>query len=107
MEALTREEEELKRIRKDTSFFSRMEGLKGEILLVLDELSRIVPNSAYFSILRYRQETIEVRGSAENASNLVPILERSPLFKNVGFNAPSKRARDSRETFSLKAEIER
>ncbi len=107
VEALTREEEELKRIRKDTSVFSRMEGLKGEILLVLDELSRIVPNSAYFSILRYRQETIEVRGSAENASNLVPILERSPLFKNVGFNAPSKRARDSRETFSLKAEIER
>jgi general secretion pathway protein L len=107
VEALSRKEEELKGVSKDASFLSKMGGRKGEILMVLEELSKIVPNSAYFSILRYRQETIEVRGNAENASNLVPTLERSPLFKNVGFNAPSKRARDNRETFSLKAEIER
>lgn len=107
VKALTRKEEELTKISKDASFLSKMGGRKGEILLVLDELSQIVPNSAYFSNLRYRDETIEIRGNAENASNLVPILERSPLFMNVGFNAPSKRARDNRETFSLKAEIER
>lgn len=105
--ALSRQEEELNQVRKDISFLNKMGGRKGEILLILGELSRIVPNSAYFSTLRYRQETIEVRGSAENPSNLVPILESSPLFKNVGFNAPSKRARDNRATFSLKAEIER
>jgi Tfp pilus assembly protein PilN len=66
-----------------------------------------VPNSAYLSNLRYRDGTVELQGNAENASNLVPILERSPLFKNVGFNAPSNRGRDNRETFSLKAEMER
>ena len=107
VEALSQEEEKLNRVLEDISFLSKMGRRKGETLLVLDELSRIVPKNAYFSILRYREETIEVRGSAQNASNLVPILERSPLFKNVGFNAPSKRARDNRETFSLKAEIER
>ena len=65
-----------------------------------------MPNSAYLSSLRYRDGSIELQGNAENASNLVPILERSPLFKNVGFNAPSNRGRDNRETFSLKAEVE-
>jgi hypothetical protein len=38
---------------------------------------------------------------------LIPLLERSPLFENVGFNAPSNRGRDNRETFSLKADIEK
>jgi hypothetical protein len=38
---------------------------------------------------------------------MIPLLERSALFENVGFNAPSNRGRDNRETFSLKADIER
>ena len=50
---------------------------------------------------------VEIQGSAENASALIPILERSPLFENVGFNAPSNRGRDNRETFSLKADVEK
>jgi len=47
-----------------------------------------------------------MQGSAENASGLIPLLERSPVFENVGFNAPSNRGRDNRETFSLKADFE-
>jgi len=50
---------------------------------------------------------LEVQGNAESASALIPLLERSPLLENVGFNAPSNRGRDNRETFSLKADIEK
>jgi len=107
VEALRKEEDELNKLRKEISFLSGLKGGKGEIFLVLDELSRIVPNNAYLSNLRYRQATVELQGSAESASNLVPLLERSPVFKNVGFTAPSNRGRDNRETFSLKAELER
>ncbi|MGH7829041.1 MAG: PilN domain-containing protein [Candidatus Binatia bacterium] len=107
LEALRRQEEELTRLRNEISFLAGFKERRGEILRVLDELSRIVPNSAYLSNLRFRDGTVELQGNAENTSNLVPILERSPLFKNVGFNAPSNRGRDNRETFSLKAELER
>ena len=107
VEALRKEEEALNRLRKEISFLSGQKERKGEIFLVLDELSRIVPNNAYLSNLRYREGNVELQGSAENASNLVPLLERSPVFKNVGFTAPSNRGRDNRETFSLKAELER
>jgi hypothetical protein len=48
-----------------------------------------------------------LQGNAENASALIPVLERSPVFENVGFNAPSNRGRDNRETFSLKADLEK
>jgi general secretion pathway protein L len=107
VEVLRRKEEELNRLTREISFLAGHRQRKGEFLQLLDELSRVVPNSAYVSSLRYREGSIELQGNAESASSLVPLLERSPLFKNVGFNAPSNRSRDNRETFSLKAEIER
>jgi general secretion pathway protein L len=106
VEALSREERELNRLRKEIDFFSGFRERRGVILRLLDELSRIVPNTAYVSNLRFREGTVELQGSAESASNLVPLLERSASFENVTFNAPSSRGRDNRETFSLKAEIE-
>lgn len=107
VEATRKEEEELNKQRKDVSLLSGLRQRKGEIFLVMDELSRIVPNNAYLANLRYREGSVELQGSAENASNLVPLLERSSVFKNVGFTAPSNRGRDNRESFSLKAELER
>jgi general secretion pathway protein L len=107
VEALRQKEEELTRGQKDLTLLVSLRNQRGEILQVLDELSRIVPNTAYLSNLRYREGGIELQGNAENASTLVPVLERSTVFKNVGFNAPSNRGRDNRETFSLKAEVER
>jgi Tfp pilus assembly protein PilN len=105
--ALRGEEAELQKVRKELTFLSGLEQRKGEVLRVLDELTRIIPTNAYLSNLRYHDRVIELQGNAENASALIPVLERSPVFENVGFNAPSNRGRDNRETFSLKAEIEK
>ena len=107
VETLRREDDQLNRLRKEVALLSGLKQRRGEVLRVLDELSRVVPNNAYLSNLRYREGTVELQGSAESASNLVPLLERSPLFENVNFTAPSSRGRDNRESFSLKAEIER
>jgi Tfp pilus assembly protein PilN len=104
--ALRREEEALQRARAEQRFFVTLDQRRGEVLRVLDELTKTVPAGAYLSNLRYRAGSVEVQGSAENASGLIPLLERSSLFENVGFNAPSNRGRDNRETFSLRAELE-
>jgi Tfp pilus assembly protein PilN len=105
--ALRREDEQLERLGKELSFLRDLEQRRGDVLRVLDELTKIIPNSAYLSNLRYRSGVLEIQGSAENASALIPLLERSPVFENVNFNAPSNRGRDNRETFSLKADIEK
>jgi Tfp pilus assembly protein PilN len=105
--ALRREETELQKVRKELNFLSSLEERRGEVLRVLDELTRIVPTNAYLSNLRYHDRVLELQGNAENASALIPVLERSLVFENVGFNAPSNRGRDNRETFSLKADIEK
>jgi Tfp pilus assembly protein PilN len=107
IEALRREENQLQQLRKEAAIMTDFEQRRGEVLRILDELSKIVPSNAYFSNLRYRAGVLEVQGSAENASTLIPLLERSALFENVAFNAPSNRGRDNRETFSLKADLEK
>jgi len=107
IEALRKEEEQLERLRKEANFIGGLEQRRGEVLRVIDELSKTIPNNAYLSNLRYRAGVLEIQGNAENASTLIPLLERSAVFENVGFNAPSNRGRDNRETFSLKAELEK
>ncbi len=107
IKALRAEETQLEQLRKEAALLADLDQRRGEVLRVLDELSKVVPNSAYFSNLRYRAGSLEIQGNAENASALIPLLERSPLFENVGFNAPSNRGRDNRETFSLKADLEK
>jgi len=105
--ALQQEEMQLTKVRGEVQFLSEIDDRKGEVLRVLDELSKVIPTNAYLSNFRYRHGVLEIQGNAENASALIPILERSPLFENVGFNAPSNRGRDNRETFSLKADLEK
>jgi len=105
--ALRREESELARLRKELTVLTDLDRRKGEILRVLDELTKLVPTNAYLSNFRFRDQVLEIQGNAENASALIPVLERSPLFENVGFTAPSNRGRDNRETFSLKANLEK
>jgi Tfp pilus assembly protein PilN len=107
VQALRAEETQLQQLQKEVDYISELQRRRGEVLLVLDELSRILPTSAYVTNLRYRSGVLEIQGSAENASALIPLLERSPFFENVAFNAPSNRGRDNRETFSLKADIEK
>jgi len=107
IEALRREEGQLQQLNKEVAALAELQGRRGEVLRVLDELSKVVPNNAHLSNLRYRSGILEVQGSAENASTLIPLLERSPVFENVAFNAPSNRGRDNRETFSLKADVEK
>jgi Tfp pilus assembly protein PilN len=107
VEALRREETELNRLKKEIAFFSDLKTRRGAVVRILDELSRIVPTNAYVSNLRYREGTLEMQGSAENASSLIPLLERSPVFENVAFNAPSTTGRDGKQTFSIKADLEK
>ena len=107
IEALRREESQLQQLNKEVGALADLQARRGEVLRILDELSRVVPNNAHLSNLRYRAGVLEVQGNAENASALIPLLERSPVFENVAFNAPSNRGRDNRETFSLKADVEK
>jgi len=77
------------------------------VLAYLKAMTDSVPKTAYLTTFRYKGDRIEVDGIAAKASDLIGVLERSPLFKNVEFTAPTTKYLQSQERFSLRMELER
>jgi len=80
---------------------------------VLRELSDNLPSSVWIWNMKLRPKDIEINGFASSASDLIAILDKSPLFEKVEFSSPVTKERraagDSveRERFRISAKIER
>ncbi len=75
-------------------------------LVVLRELSRIIPITAWFNKLDYEGEKLVISGYAQSASGLISVMEASPLLEKVKFSAPiNVDPRMERERFQIEAEM--
>lgn len=82
------------------------QGDQRRISLLLRELTEIMPENAYLSTFRLRNDRVELEGFAQSASDLVPLLEKSRQFRNVQFTSPVTKVQNNQERFSLNAELE-
>jgi len=73
---------------------------------ILRELTGLLPDSAYLSELTYRDRTVEITGLAPSASQLLPVLEASPLFVGVEFSAPIVAQGAGLERFRIRLRME-
>ena len=73
---------------------------------ILKELSDVVPQDAHLTSLNMRQDRLTLEGLARSASELVPALDKSKLFRNVSFSSPTTKTGD-KERFTLTAEVEK
>ena len=55
---------------------------------ILEELTVILPDSAWVSDLRIDGDLVEFTGFAKSAASLVPLLEKSPLFSEASLTSP-------------------
>jgi general secretion pathway protein L len=87
----------------------------GEIskVSVLEELTRLLPDTTWIWNLKYNGKEMELSGFADSASDLIPLLDRSPLFEKVEFLAPVTKEMQMRgdgnrekERFKIKVKIE-
>ncbi len=87
----------------------------GEIskVLVLEELTRLLPDTTWIWNLKYNGKEMELSGFADSASDLIPLLDRSSLFEKVEFLAPVTKethlrgdGNKEKERFKIKAKIE-
>jgi len=116
--ALAREEEELepqvaaiKRQEADVRKFrtqieTLIENQDRRTVHYLKELTDKIPADAYLTTLRYRNNRVEMDGFATKSSELIQILENSPMFKNAQFTSPITQGQGGQERFSIVAEIE-
>lgn len=76
------------------------------VVRVLDELTRLMPDHAYLVQLESRDQTVELHGFASTASDLIGLLDQSPLFKAPQFRAPvTQDRRSGAERFHISVEL--
>lgn len=62
-------------------------------LIVLEVLSRLLPDTVWLSEIRLDERELVIAGLAEDSSTLVPLIERAPEFAQVRFQTPSTRVK--------------
>ena len=71
------------------------------VLDVLKELSVRTPKDAWLKQFDFSEKGIQIRGEADSASSLIPLLEASPIFKDVAFLSAITKGRNGKENFRI------
>lgn len=103
--AVQKLEGELTAYRKQIAIFHGLEGSKVSQIQILKDLATIVPTNVWLNNYLFSEGKIDIGGSADSASPLIPLLEGSPLFRNVQFDSPITKV-VGKEQFRLKLELE-
>ena len=101
LRAVRRNEEEARELREKLDLLARDERRRSAAFL--HEL--VSPADAYLTAFRVRSDRVELEGFARSASDLIPLIEKSPLFKNPQFASPVTKVQDNQERFSLTTEL--
>jgi Tfp pilus assembly protein PilN len=89
---------------------NRIREFKESVPMALDvmkELTTVLPKSVWLTRLRITGETVETEGYAGSATEILPKLEQSSLFKKVEFSSPTIRdTRLNADRFVIKMQME-
>lgn len=76
------------------------------VIEIMNELSQIIPDSAYLTDFKITGGKLALYGLADSASELISILEESPLFKDAAFLSAIRNSREGKEVFRIGCNIE-
>lgn len=75
-------------------------------LQLLDELSRILPDTTWLNRFELTGNTVSIHGQSQAASRLIPLLDASDMFDSVSFRSPvTENLRTHREVFKISATV--
>ena len=98
-------------VRSQTAFaeIENLNKLRSETvtkLSVIEELTRLLPDTAWVTDLKIDGATIDISGFAKSAATLVPLLERSALFADATPTAPlTFDQREDKDRFAIRVHI--
>jgi general secretion pathway protein L len=98
---------------KEISELEKIKFAKFSMIDILQEVTRTLPASVWVWNFKCSGREVEISGFADSASDLIPLLDRSPLFEKVEFLAPVTKERErrgggekERERFKIRMRLE-
>jgi len=80
-------------------------GQSPDKLVVLKELTNLIPKNTWLINLRLSKQGVNLSGMSGSASELIPLLDKSGLLKKTEFASPIVTDADKLEHFKIKAEF--
>ena len=113
VEAIEKVQKQRGELDKEFSEFVKITSGEVSKVEILKELTQILPSTVWIWNIKYSGGEVEISGFADSASELIPLLDRSPLFERVEFLAPVTKERERRmggdkekERFKIKMRLE-
>lgn len=99
---------ELEALENDMATIRQFKESRPLSLNIVKELTAVIPKTAWLSRVRVTETGVEIEGhTGASATELLPKLEASKLFRKAEFGSPTFRdAKTAQERFNIKMEIE-
>lgn len=76
-----------------------------ELTLIIDELTRIVPDEIYIDSLSVQKQIVEISGVGTGVVDLIEVLNNSPLFEDAKFTASITRSNQGQDVFTARMQL--
>jgi len=94
-----------KKLEDRIDYLNALRGVSLPTLNILKDLSRRIPEDAWVSKFDFSDKEVKIEGYADSASELIPLIEASPLFKDAAFQSSITKNRDGKERFRIGLKI--
>ncbi len=79
-----------------------------QLTQVINELTLVIPDDTWISNFELRGDEVHLHGQSVASAALIPLLDASPLFRNVSFRSPvTQNRKNNTERFHISAELEK
>jgi Tfp pilus assembly protein PilN len=113
VEAVERLQKQKEELGKEISGLGKVKMDEVSKIEILRELTQILPSTVWIWSFKFTGKEIEISGFTDSASDLIPLLDRSPLFEKVEFMSPVTKERviiggeaKEKERFKIKARVQ-
>jgi general secretion pathway protein L len=93
--------------RSPIAMFRRRKLATTPVVLVLDGLTKVLPDNTYVTELHLAENKVQIVGISADASSLISLIEQSNTFRNATFFAPTTNSpSDRNQRFHIETEIQ-
>ncbi len=78
-----------------------------QLTQIINELTLVIPDDTWISNFELRDNEVHLHGQSVASAALIPLIDASPLFRNVSFRSPvTQNRQNNTERFHISAELE-